>query len=45
VRIRGRLDALISRAVFYELAELAVERNGVMGVWSSGEFFALGAPA
>lgn len=45
VRIRGRLDALISRAVFYELAELAVERNGVMGVWSAGEFFALGAAA
>lgn len=41
VRIRGRLDALMSRPVFYELAELAVEHEGVTGVWSGGAFFAL----
>ena len=42
VRVRGRLDALLTRPVFYELAELAVERDGVMGVWSGGVFFPLG---
>ncbi|WP_300542119.1 DUF1285 domain-containing protein [Maricaulis sp.] len=42
VRVRGRLDALLARPVFYELAELAVENDGVMGVWSGGEFFPLG---
>lgn len=42
IRIRGRLEALIARAVFYELADLAVERDGVLGVWSAGIFFPLG---
>lgn len=46
VRVRGRLDALIARPVFYELVERAetVERDGarVMGVWSAGTFFELG---
>ncbi|WP_417494797.1 DUF1285 domain-containing protein [Maricaulis sp.] len=41
VRIRGGLDALMTRPVFYELAELAVEHEGVTGVWSGGAFFAL----
>ncbi|WP_233342264.1 DUF1285 domain-containing protein [Maricaulis salignorans] len=41
VRIRGGLDALMTRPVFYELAELAVEHDGVTGVWSGGAFFAL----
>ena len=48
ILIRDNLDALISRSVFYELAEMAEERevNGVpvLGVWSAGEFFALGRP-
>jgi len=43
VRVRGNLDALISRNLFYELAERAVERkhgDGTrLGVWSKGEFF------
>ncbi len=42
VRVRGRLDALMARPVFYELAELAEEKDGVMGVWSGGEFYPLG---
>lgn len=42
VIVRGRLDAAITRPAFYELVELAIERNGVLGVWSGGEFFALG---
>lgn len=43
VLVRGRLEALIARAVFYDLAELAVTRNGRDGVWSGGAFFALTA--
>jgi uncharacterized protein len=41
VRVRGRLDALLTRPVFYELVEMADEHEGVMGVWSGGVFFAL----
>ncbi|MGB3456642.1 MAG: DUF1285 domain-containing protein [Litorimonas sp.] len=42
VTVRGRLEAAISRPVFYELVELAVEHDGTLGVWSGGAFFALG---
>lgn len=46
VHIRGRLRALIARSVFLELAELGEERDidgeKVYGVWSQGQFFALG---
>lgn len=46
VLVRERLEARINRAVYYELVELGVEREGedghIYGVWSSGEFFALG---
>lgn len=46
VLVRGRLEARISRAIYYELVELGVEREGkeghIYGVWSGGEFFALG---
>jgi hypothetical protein len=48
LHVRGRLRALIARAVFLELAELAVagvnENNGepCYGVWSQGVFFPLG---
>jgi len=42
VLVRDNLEALIGRAVFYELAELAQPRGGVLGVWSAGSFFALG---
>ncbi|SDU07151.1 DUF1285 domain-containing protein [Halopseudomonas salegens] len=45
VRVRSNLDALIHRNVFYQLVDLAVERemDGVQrtGVWSSGVFFPL----
>lgn len=43
VLMRGRLEALINRAVFYDLVELGVEEkmDGVMwfGVWSSSVFY------
>lgn len=46
LRVRGRLDALVSRALFFELAELGEERvadDAVdFGVWSRGHFFVLG---
>lgn len=49
IRVRDGLDALIARAVFYDLVELGVEvdRDGetVLGVWSGGTFFALGPVA
>lgn len=48
VLVRGRLEALIARAVFYDLVALGVERGTgdtyVFGVWSSGCFFPLGDP-
>ncbi|MEM1389848.1 MAG: DUF1285 domain-containing protein [Pseudomonadota bacterium] len=48
VLVRGRLEAKLTRPVFYELADMAVERHGqsgVLGVWSQGAFFELGPAA
>ena len=46
VMVRDGLDALIVRAVYYDLVELGVEdlRDGRVefGVWSAGVFFTLG---
>lgn len=46
VHVRGGLEARIARAVFYELADLAVPGEGdgdtMLGVWSDGVFFPLG---
>jgi len=42
VLVRGRLEALIARSVYYQLAEMVEERDGQYGVWSAGSFFALG---
>ena len=45
VLLRGNLEALINRNLFYELADLAVDHevNGqsCLGVWSNGLFFPL----
>ncbi len=44
VRVRRDLWARIARTVFYELAELAVPSpDNMMGVWSDGNWFSLGA--
>jgi hypothetical protein len=47
ILIRDRLEARIGRAVFYELVELAEERQtpqGIeLGVWSEQTFFPLGS--
>jgi hypothetical protein len=39
--VRGRLEALVTRAVYYDLVELAVENGDTPGVWSGGVFFPL----
>ena len=47
VLVRDRLEALIARAVFYDLVERGENRDidGVetFGVWSAGEFFPIGS--
>ncbi|MEI9902026.1 MAG: DUF1285 domain-containing protein [Hyphomicrobium sp.] len=49
VHVRGRLEALLTRALLHDLVALAVEepREGarVLGVWSAGAFFPLAADA
>ncbi len=46
VMVRGRLEASILRAVFYELVEYSVERNtpngAQLGIFAGGTFFPLG---
>ncbi len=41
--VRGRLEARILRAPFYELVDWAQERDGRLGVISGGAWFDLGA--
>ena len=44
--VRDGIEALITRAVFYDLVELGIEKNknetATLGVWSEGGFFCLG---
>lgn len=45
VMIRDGMEALVTRAVYYELAQLAVPDaagNGIWGVWSRDEFYPIG---
>lgn len=42
VHVRAGLEALIARPVFYELVEMAEERDGAPGVTSNGAWFPLG---
>ncbi len=42
LHVRGGLEALVARPVYYELAERALAGDdAVPGVWSAGAFFAL----
>ena len=42
LHVRGGLEALVARPVFYELADLALAADdGPAGVWSDGAFFAM----
>ncbi|MBT5156832.1 MAG: DUF1285 domain-containing protein [Rhodobiaceae bacterium] len=43
IHVRARLEALISRAVFYDLVALCEVVDAQFGVWSHGVFFALAA--
>ena len=46
--VRGRLEAKLTRPVFYELVELAEpspDDPDVLGVWSQGVFFPIGPAA
>lgn len=46
IRVRGALDALISRSVFYQMVDLAetrmVDGRAELGLWSGGSYFSLG---
>lgn len=42
VEVRGGLDALVARPVYYELAELALAGGTPRGLWSGGAFFPMG---
>lgn len=48
LHVRGRLEALLSRALVYDLAGLAVPRDAAapdrLGVWSGGVWFELRPP-
>jgi uncharacterized protein len=42
VLVRGRLEALVSRAVYYDLMTLSAEhptKPGLLGLWSSNSFY------
>ena len=41
VLVRGRLEALVTRAVYYDLVEIAVDHGARPGLWSDGAFFPL----
>ena len=43
ILVRDRLEARIARSVFYDLVDMAEERDGLLGIRSAGEFFPLGA--
>jgi len=44
VLVRGRLEARILRAPYYELVEWAEPNEGKLGVWSGGVWWELGPP-
>jgi hypothetical protein len=41
--VRGRLEALVTRALYYDLVEMAANDGprGELGLWSGGAFFAM----
>jgi uncharacterized protein len=40
--VRGRLEALVTRALYYDLVELAVtDATGRFGIWSTGHFYVM----
>ncbi len=49
ILVRGRLEALVTRALYYDLVEMAEPRTmdgrEVLGLWSGGTWFALAVAA
>jgi hypothetical protein len=45
LHVRGGLEALIARSVFYDLVEIAERRDGRLGLISDGAWFDLGEAA
>ncbi|HEX8553917.1 MAG TPA: DUF1285 domain-containing protein [Sphingomonas sp.] len=44
LHVRGGLEALVARSIYYELAEMALAGGDEpAGIWSDGAFFAIGA--
>jgi len=41
ISVRGGLEALVTRALTFDLIELAMAHDGADGLWSSGVFFPL----
>ncbi|MBC7768824.1 MAG: DUF1285 domain-containing protein [Phycisphaerales bacterium] len=44
VLVRGRLEARVLRAPFYDLVDWSEARGGKLGVWSGGAWWELGSP-
>lgn len=44
LRVRGGLEALLTRALALDLAAIAEERDGRAGIWSKGAFFPFPEP-
>lgn len=44
LHVRGRLEALVTRALYYDLVELAVDEGDGLGLWSGGMCFSISAP-
>ena len=43
LKVRGGLEALVARPVFYELADIALAEGGAPpGLWSDGQYFVMG---
>ena len=40
LRVRGGLEALLTRSLVHDLVEMAEEKDGTTGLWSGGAFFA-----
>lgn len=46
LHVRGGMEALVARSVYYELMNLALDEGGdPVGLWSDGHFFALDGSA
>lgn len=40
VRVRGRLEALLTRPLYHDLVSMLTEHEGRLGIWSGGHFWA-----